>query len=116
MTINTQKSARRFQFAVKTFQQGMLDLDFAATDPADNVMMVVACDLVAQMTIAGLGGTHDPILCQEFERAIHGRFGETRQLTLRLLVHFAWGEVRAGVSQHVQDRRSLRGHSEPTGA
>lgn len=98
MTINTQISARRFQFAVKTFQQGMLDLDFATTDAANNVVVIVTGDLVTQMSIAGLRGAHKTVLRQEFERTIHGRLGETWQLLFCLPVDFARGKMRAGVS------------------
>src|SRR5574341_384302 len=88
MTVDITIAARRFQFAIKIFKQGMLDFYFAAANATSNVMMDVACYLVTQTALARLSGVSQPVSRQEFQRAINGRFCEARKIMPGLFVNF----------------------------
>ena len=74
MTINTQVTTGRFQFSVKLLKQRMLHLHLIAAESANEVMMIVPGNLIHQVTITFLRRTRQPILGEELERAVDGRF------------------------------------------
>lgn len=111
MTINTHVSTGRFQFAVQVFEDSMCHFELIATDPANDVMMVVSGNLIHEVTIPCLQGARQTILCQKFKRAINCRFRKTRQFLFCLPVDFARRKMRSRMPERMQDRQALGRHS-----
>jgi len=97
---------------IKTFEQSVLDFYFTATNPANNVVMVIARDLIGPVAAAGLRWTRKPVSCQEFQRTINRRFCEARKVLFGLSVDFGRGKMCPGMMENVQDRHPLGRHSE----
>ena len=85
----------------------MLNFNFAATDPANQMVMIFARYLIGQVTMAAMRWTYQSVLCQEFESSLNGRLGQARQLAAGLFIDLSRREVRSLVMQNVQDRQTL---------
>lgn len=94
----------------------MFNFYLATTNPANDVMVVVACDLIGQVAVAGMGWTRQPVSRQEFERTVDSWFRQPRKIPLRLFIDLDRRKMRPGVMEHMQDRHPLGRHSESTRA
>ena len=79
MAVNETKTAGGFQLSIDLFQRSVVDLHFRTALAADQVVVVMLGNLIDKMAAAHMGGTCQAILSQEFQRAIHGRFSQTRE-------------------------------------
>ena len=77
VAVNIAITAGFFQCAIKAFEQGMLDFDFAAAGPADQVMVVIPRNLIGEMSVAAMRGPHETVFCEKFEGAVDGRLCDT---------------------------------------
>src|SRR5688500_7680617 len=94
------------------FEQSMFNFYLAATDPANDMMMVVARDLIGEVTVAGMRWTRQPVSRQEFQRTIDSGFCQPRKIPLRLFIDLGRRKMRPCMLQHMQDRHTLGRHSE----
>jgi len=94
----------------------MLYFQLGAAGTADDVMVVIPGNFVSQVPVARMRRTRQTDLRQKFERTVHGRFRESGQLLFCLSVHVTWREMRPGMMQHMQDRKTLRRHPIAAGA
>src|SRR5687768_10000035 len=94
------------------FEQSMFNFYLTATDPANDMMMIVARDLIGEVTVAGMRWTCQPVPCQEFQRTIDSGFCQPRKIPLGLFIDLAGRKMRPGMMEHVQDRHALGRHSE----
>ena len=94
----------------------MLDLDLAAANTADNMVMIVARNLISQVAVARMGRVNQPVVGEKIQRAIDRRLRQAWQVASRLLMDFTRGKVCPGMMENMQDRHPLRGHSVSAGA
>jgi len=90
----------------------MFDFYFTATDPANDMMVVIARDLIRQVATPGMSWTCQPVSRQEFERTIDSWFRQPRKIPLGLFIDLGRRKMRSGVMEHMQDRHPLGRHSE----
>jgi hypothetical protein len=76
------------------------------------MMMIIARDLIGQVTGAGMRWTCQPVPRQEFQRAIDGWFRQPRKILLGFSKDLSRGKMRPGMVEHMQDRHPLGCHSE----
>jgi len=98
------------------FEQSMFNFYLTATDPANDMMMIIARDLIGQVAVAGMGWTCQPVSRQEFQCTIDSGFRQPRKIPLCLFIDFGGGKMRPGMMEHMQDRHALGRHSESAGA
>src|SRR5690349_21404627 len=89
----------------------MLNLHLLAAITANQMMMVCFRDLVSQMPIFHVGRVSKPILCKKLESTIYGRFSNIREFLKRSFIYLQGREMSAGMTENMQDRMSLRGHT-----
>ena len=90
----------------------MFNFHLTATDPANDMMMVDASDLIGQVAAAGMGWTYQPIPRQKFERTVDSWFRQPRKIPLGLFIDLDRRKMRPGVMEHMQDRHPLGRHAE----
>jgi hypothetical protein len=90
----------------------MFDFYFTATDPANDMMMVIARDLIRQVAVTGMGWTRQSVLGEEFQSTIDSWFRQPRKIPLGLFINLGRRKMRPGMNEHVQDRHPLGRHSE----
>ncbi|HLE92070.1 MAG TPA: hypothetical protein VI753_13050 [Anaerolineales bacterium] len=90
----------------------MFNFNFTAADPANDMVMVFACDLIGQVAAAGMRRVRKSVSREEFEGTIYSRFREPRKVAFGLFVDFGGGKMRPGMMEYVQDRHPLGRHSE----
>jgi hypothetical protein len=112
VAVDLSKSTGLLQAAVETFEQGMFYFDFISTQTTDDVVMVLPRDLISEMSIAGMGGTYQPILGQELQCPVYGRLGEAGQIAPGFPENLPGGDMRACMMEDMQDRHPLGCHSE----
>ena len=69
-------------FLVEGIQEGMLDFEISAADPAGEVVVGVAGDLIRQLSTALVGDRGETVLDQEIQGAVDRGFGEPGQFRL----------------------------------
>jgi hypothetical protein len=62
---------------VKIFKHGMSYLNLITTYTANNMMVIITCNLVSQMSITGLRGARKTVLRKEIERTVDSGLRET---------------------------------------
>lgn len=97
----------RSKLAVQFRQRRVIHGNGRAAVLADQVMVVLFGQFIDQLAVAHVRRQREAVLCQELERAIHGRFGETGLGAPRLFVDLGRREVSAVIAQRVQDRHPL---------
>ena len=116
MAVNASITTGRFQQTVQTFKQGMFHFHLYTAISANDMVMFIPCNLVGDMPAGCVGWTHQAFVRKEFQGAIDRRFSETRQFNERLFIDFTGREMSPLVVKYMQDRQTLRGHSETAGA
>jgi hypothetical protein len=53
------------------------------------MVMFVPGTFIGQVSAGTVGWAHKGIVRKKFERAIHGRFGKTREFAAGFLIHFS---------------------------
>lgn len=90
----------------------MFNFHLTATDPANDMMMVVARDLIGKVAVTGMGWTCQPVSRKEFQGAIDSWFRQPRKIPLGLFIDLGRRKMRPGVMEHMQDGHPLGRHSE----
>ena len=90
----------------------MFDFYFTATDPANNMMMVVARNLIGQVAAPGMGWMRQSVSGEEFQRTIDSWFRQPRKIPLGLFKDLGRRKMRSSVVEHMQDSHPLGRHSE----
>src|SRR5512140_2343501 len=86
----------------------MIDLHIRAARAADEVVMLMAGDLVNKMTVGIQSRTDHIILGQEFQRAVYGCFGHAFGSLADMLVDLGGREVARRSLQVCEDGNALR--------
>jgi hypothetical protein len=115
MAVNAFESACGFQCLVEGGEQIVFHFDFSLADAADDVVVVVVRDLIGQVPAPGVGRPHQSVLCEEFQSAVDGRFGQPGQFRESLFVDISRREMGPFMAKHMQDRQPLRRHTVATG-
>jgi hypothetical protein len=107
MAINTQISGCRFQFSIKSLEQGVFHLHLIPAQAAYHMMMLLTCDFIPEMTIACVCRASQTVCRKKLKGAVHGGFGEPGKLSFCKLIDFTRGKVCTGVAKNVKDRQTL---------
>lgn len=91
MAVNTHVTADRFQRAEQIFEQTMFHFGLTAADAANQVVMVIARDLIGEMAIPSMRGADQSDSGEELQRSIDGGLGNARKFLPGQFVHFTGG-------------------------
>ncbi len=95
----------------------MLHFHLIPTQAANNMVMVVTCKFIGQVSApASLCVARKTILREEFQCTIHGRLGEIGVILFCPPVDIARSEVPPRMTKGMQDRHPLRGYAIPAQA
>jgi hypothetical protein len=92
---------------IKGFDFLVINLLHAATNPANEVMVVMVSYLIYQLPMTNMGHQHQTLLSQEVQGAVDSGLSQTRQVIMHLLVDLSRREMATSLVQRFENRQSL---------
>jgi hypothetical protein len=97
------------QLLIKLVQHGMVDLSLPPTGTANDVVMIVAGNLINVSSVTYMGGEGQVIAREEFERTVNRGLGHAGHHLPDPLVYLRWCQVFIRIRENLQDHQALRG-------
>lgn len=97
------------QLLEERLQVGVGDFDAVIARPANQVMMLVPGGLVNQLPVTNVRYQQQPLVGQEGQGAVDGRFGQFGEYPVGALVNFASAQVAVRLLDDAQNHGPLRG-------